>query len=69
MKCIPIIPSLKGAGFYVTHRVLIHLRNVYVLTACQPSTRFWGGGRNHLHADPVALLGGLVKITYVKDLA
>lgn len=42
IKCIPIIPSLEGTGFYVTHCVLIHLRNVYVLTACQPWARYWG---------------------------
>lgn len=32
------------AGFYVARSVLIHLTNVYVLTACQPSTRHWGMG-------------------------
>lgn len=42
MKRIRMILSLKGTGFYVTRSVLIHLRNVYALTACQPHARYRG---------------------------
>lgn len=57
MKYIPIIPFLKVAGFYVTHSVLIHLTNVYVLTACQPCAGYWERmDGNHNGTDPAGLL-------------
>lgn len=57
MKCIPVIPSLNVTHFYVTHSVLIHLTNVYVLTACQPCASYQRRtDGNHNGADSIGPL-------------